>query len=254
MIFEKFRVDGNVAVITGGSRGIGLAIAHALGEAGARLILTSKTPRPEAVAELKAAGYQVDYIQADMEDQAAPAALIAAALKLAGRIDILVNNAGVASHGETDTFAWEKYRRVMTTNLDALFLCCQAVLPVMRKQGGGVILNIGSISGLISNIPQPQAAYNASKAAVHMLTKSMASDYAVDNIRVNAIAPGYITTDMTNGGLADPVWGPIWKAQTPMGRPGSADEIATGALFLCSPASSYVTGEVMVIDGGYTTR
>lgn len=124
----------------------------------------------------------------------------------------------------------------------------------MRAQGGGVILNIGSISGLVSNVPQPQAAYNASKAAVHMLTKSLASDYAADSIRVNAIAPGYIDTDMTRGGLQHPEWGPIWRQMTPMGRAGTVEEIAAGALYLCSPASSYVTGEVHVIDGGYTSR
>ena len=139
-------------------------------------------------------------------------------------------------------------------NVDSVFYACQAALGPMRKQKGGVILNIGSISGIVSNIPQRQAAYNASKAAVHMLTRSLASDYAPENIRVNAIAPGYIETDMTNGGLADPVWGPVWRQMTPMGRAGLVDEIATGALYLCSPASSYVTGEVLVIDGGYTLR
>jgi NAD(P)-dependent dehydrogenase (short-subunit alcohol dehydrogenase family) len=142
----------------------------------------------------------------------------------------------------------------MTTNVDSLFLCCQAAIVPMRNAGGGVILNIGSISGFVSNVPQKQAAYNASKAAVHMLTKSLASDCAVDNIRVNAIAPGYIETDMTNAGLADPEWGPVWRQMTPMGRAGTAEEVAMGALFLCSPASSYVTGEVMMIDGGYVSR
>ena len=142
----------------------------------------------------------------------------------------------------------------MAVNLDAVFLACKAALGPMRRQKGGVILNIGSISGLVSNIPQRQAAYNTSKAAVHMLTRSLASDYAAENIRVNAIAPGYIETDMTNGGLADPDWGPVWRQMTPMGRAGLVDEIAAGALYLCSPASSYVTGEVLVIDGGYTLR
>jgi NAD(P)-dependent dehydrogenase (short-subunit alcohol dehydrogenase family) len=206
------------------------------------------------IAGLRAKGYTVDYIAADMEDEAAPARLVAEALALHGRLDILVNNAGVAAHGDTHDFAPDRYRRIMTTNLDALFFMCQAALKPMRAQKSGVILNIGSISGLISNIPQPQAAYNASKAAVHMFTRSLASDYAAEGIRVNAIAPGYITTDMTNGGLADPVWGPIWRDMTPMRRPGTVEEIAAGALFLCSPASSYVTGEIMVIDGGYTTR
>jgi len=254
MIFEKFRVDGQVALVTGATRGIGLGIAEALGEAGARLFLSSKTPKPEVIEGLRRKGFAVDYIAADMADPAAPARLVEAVVAKAGRLDILVNNAGIAQHGDTESFPAETYRRLMSVNLDAVFLACQAALGPMRRQKSGVILNIGSISGLISNIPQPQAAYNASKAAVHMLTKSLASDYAAENIRVNAIAPGYIETDMTSGGLADPVWGPVWRDMTPMGRGGLVEEIAAGALYLCSPASSYVTGEVLVIDGGYTTR
>ena len=254
MILEKFRLDGKIALVTGGSRGIGLGIAEALGEAGARLIVSSKTPRPEAVEMLRGKGYTVDYIQADMEDPDTPARLIEDAVELAGRLDILVNNAGIAQHGDTETFPDRVYQRLMAVNLDAVFLACKAALGPMRRQKGGVILNIGSISGLVSNIPQRQAAYNTSKAAVHMLTRSLASDYAAENIRVNAIAPGYIETDMTNGGLADPDWGPVWRQMTPMGRAGLVDEIAAGALYLCSPASSYVTGEVLVIDGGYTLR
>lgn len=160
----------------------------------------------------------------------------------------------MAEHGDTESFPADKYRRVMATNLDAVFRCCQAALTPMRRQRAGVILNIGSISGFISNIPQRQAAYNASKAAVHMLTRSLASDYAAENIRINAIAPGYIVTDMTRSGLGNPETAPIWKQMTPMGRPGEPDEIAAAALFLCSPAASYITGEVLVIDGGYMLR
>jgi NAD(P)-dependent dehydrogenase (short-subunit alcohol dehydrogenase family) len=142
----------------------------------------------------------------------------------------------------------------MDINVDAVFRACQAVLPTMRRQKRGVILNIGSISGLVSNIPQPQAAYNASKAAVHMLTRSIASDYAADGIRANAIAPGYIDTDMTSGGLADPVWGPVWRQMTPMPKIGTAEDIGAAALYLCSTAAAFVTGEVLVVDGGYTVR
>ena len=254
MFLEKFRLDGQVALVTGASRGIGLAIAQALGEAGAKLVLSSRTPRPEAFYPLRDAGCVIEDIQADLEQADAPAKLVHDATAKHGRLDILVNNAGIAAHGDTETFPEDKYRRLMATNLDAVFHACQAALIPMRKQKSGVILNIGSISGLISNVPQRQAAYNASKAAVHMLTKSLASDYAAEGIRVNAIAPGYITTDMTNGGLADPEWGPVWRGMTPMGRPGSAEEVAAAALFLCSPASSYMTGEVLVIDGGYTLR
>ncbi len=139
-------------------------------------------------------------------------------------------------------------------NVDAVFRMCRSAIPPMKKQGEGVILNIGSISGLVSNIPQPQTAYNASKAAVHMMTKSLASDYANQNIRVNAIAPGYVRTEMTNLPKENEHWYPTWNELTPMNRMAEPDEIASAALFLCSPASSYVTGEVLVVDGGYTSR
>jgi NAD(P)-dependent dehydrogenase (short-subunit alcohol dehydrogenase family) len=254
-VFDLFRLDGKVALVTGATRGIGLGIVEALLDAGAHVIMSSKTPKPEVLARFREAGHKVDYIQGDVQDPAVPARLIEEAVQLGGgKLDILVNNAGVAQHGDTHSFSPELYRRLMDINVDSVFRACQAALGPMRKQKSGVILNIGSISGLISNIPQPQAAYNASKAAVHMLTKSLASDYAEEGIRVNAIAPGYITTDMTNGGLADPVWGPIWRDMTPMKRPGSATDIGAAALYLCSPASGYVTGEVLVVDGGYTVR
>jgi NAD(P)-dependent dehydrogenase (short-subunit alcohol dehydrogenase family) len=229
MILEKFRVDGQVALVTGASRGIGLGIAEALAEAGARLFVSSRSAAPQALERLGRYGGEVTHVAADMADPEAPAQLVEAVAAQAGRLDILVNNAGIAQHGETHDFSAETYRRLMTINLDAVFLACQAALKPMRAQRSGVILNIGSISGYISNIPQPQAAYNASKAAVHMLTKSLASDYAAENIRVNAIAPGYIETDMTAGGFANHEWAPVWRGMTPMGRAGLVEEVAAGA-------------------------
>jgi NAD(P)-dependent dehydrogenase (short-subunit alcohol dehydrogenase family) len=254
MILDLFRVDGKVALVTGATRGIGLGIVRALGEAGAHVVMSSRVPKPEVIDELRASGLKIDYLQADIEDEAAPAKLVADATALTGRLDILVNNAGVAQHGETHSFTAANYRRLMNINVDSVFRACQAALVPMRQQKSGVILNIGSISGYISNIPQPQAAYNASKAAVHMLTKSLASDYAAEGIRANAIAPGYIDTDMTSGGLNDPEWGPIWRSMTPLPMVGTPQDIGTAALYLCSDASRYVTGEVLVIDGGYLAR
>ncbi len=254
MIMDRFRLDGKVALVTGATRGIGLGITQAFLDAGAHVIMSSRVPKPEVVQALKDAGGKVDYLQADVRDPAQVQKLIADATAITGRLDILVNNAGVAQHGETHSFTMENYRRVMDINIDSVFYACQAALAPMRAQKGGVILNIGSISGVISNIPQPQAAYNASKAAVHMLTKSIASDYAAENIRVNAIAPGYIGTDMTSGGFENPDWAPTWKMMTPMPKVGTPEDIGAAALYLCSPASGYVTGEVLVIDGGYLTR
>jgi NAD(P)-dependent dehydrogenase (short-subunit alcohol dehydrogenase family) len=254
MILDLFRLDGQVALVTGATRGIGLGIATALAEAGAHVILSSRVEKPEVVQALKDAGHKVDYLQADVKDPEQVRKLVADATAITGRLDILVNNAGVAHHGETHEFTVENYRKIMDINLDSVFYACQAALEPMRAQGKGVILNIGSISGYISNIPQPQAAYNASKAAVHMLTKSIASDYAAAGIRCNAIAPGYIGTDMTAGGFANPEWAPVWKDMTPLPKVGTPEDIGAAALYLVSPASSYVTGEVLVIDGGYLTR
>ena len=254
MILDLFRLDGQVALVTGATRGIGLGIATALAEAGAHVILSSRVEKPEVVQALKDAGHRVDYLQADVQDPDQVKKLVADATAITGRLDILVNNAGVAQHGATHAFTVEHYRRIMDINIDSVFYACQAALEPMRKQKAGVILNIGSISGMISNIPQPQAAYNASKAAVHMLTKSIASDYAAEGIRANAIAPGYIGTDMTAGGFANPDWDPVWRGMTPMPKVGTPTDIGAAALYLCSPASSYVTGEVLVIDGGYLTR
>ncbi|PDT46679.1 3-oxoacyl-ACP reductase [Sinorhizobium fredii] len=250
----RFRLGGQVALITGGTRGIGRSIAHAFGQAGAKVFISGRTDGAQSEAELRAAGYDATFVAADLNDPQAPAHLTAEILRQAGRIDVLVNNAGIAIHGDSAEFADETWHKLMTLNVDAVFRCCKAVIPAMRIQGGGVIVNMGSMSGIATNIPQNQVAYNSSKAAVHMMTKSLASELAADNIRVNAVAPGYIQTDMSQGGIDNPEWFPIWRDMTPMGRVGQPEEVASATLFLAAPASSYVTGTILVIDGGYTTR
>ena len=254
MILDKFRLDGKVAIITGGTRGIGFAIANALGEVGAKLIVSSRTDKYNGFESLKKSGFDVTFVKADITDPSKPQELVDFVMKEKGSIDILVNNAGVAQHGDIEDYNDDMLDKIMDTNVDSVFRMCRSALIPMKKKGEGVILNMGSISGLVSNIPQPQAAYNASKAAVHMLTKSLASDFAEYNIRVNAIAPGYIKTDMCDLPEEYENWYSIWNQMTPMGRMGNPEEIATAALFLCSPASSYVSGEILVVDGAYTTR
>ncbi len=254
MILERFKVTDKVAIVTGGTRGIGLAIANALGEAGAKLVVTSRTDKFGGLDSLKKAGYDVSFFESDMHDRSVPQKIIDFTLEKHGRIDILVNNAGVAQHGEMEEYNDQLLDNIMNINVDSVFRMCRSVLPQMQKQGEGVILNIGSISGIVSNIPQPQVAYNASKAAVHMMTKSLASDFAEQNIRVNALAPGYFRTEMTNLPKDKYEWYATWDKLTPLKRMAETDEIGAAALFLCSPASSYVTGTVLVIDGGYTTR
>ena len=254
MIMDQFKLTNKVAIVTGGTRGIGLSIAHALGEAGAKIIVTSRTDKYDGLKSLKEANYDVSFLQGDITKPDEPQKIINFVLEEYNSIDILVNNAGVAQHGNMEEFNDELLDKIMNTNVDSVFRMCRSVLPQMKKQGEGVILNIGSISGLVSNIPQPQVAYNASKAAVHMLTKSLASDFAENNIRVNAIAPGYIDTEMTKLTNKNKHWYDTWNSMTPLKRMGKSSEIASAALFLCSPASSYITGEVLVVDGGYTLR
>ena len=254
MFFDKFKLNNKIALITGGAKGIGLSIAHALGEAGAKLVLIDRENSTGGIEELSKANYDITFFEGDLLDRSVPQKTIDFTLEKHGRVDILVNNAGVAQHGDTDEFNDDMLDKIMDVNVDVVFRMCRSAIPPMKKQGEGVILNIGSMSGIASNIPQPQVAYNASKAAVHMMTKSLASDYADQNIRVNAIAPGYVKTDITNLPKKYEHWYSTWSKQTPMTRMAEPHEIASAALFLCSPASSYVTGEVLVVDGGYTTR
>ena len=254
MFFDKFKLNNKIALITGGAKGIGLSIAHALGEAGAKLVVIDRENSTGGIEELSKANYDITFFEGDLLDRSVPQKTIDFTIEKHGRVDILVNNAGVAQHGDTDEFNDDMLDKIMDVNVDVVFRMCRSAIPPMKKQGEGVILNIGSISGLVSNIPQPQTAYNASKAAVHMMTKSLASDYADQNIRVNAIAPGYVKTDITNLPKKYEHWYSTWSKQTPMTRMAEPHEIASAALFLCSPASSYVTGEVLVVDGGYTTR
>jgi NAD(P)-dependent dehydrogenase (short-subunit alcohol dehydrogenase family) len=254
MSLNQFRLDGKVALITGGNRGIGLAVAEIFGEAGAKSVLTARRDNPEADEILTKKGYDYDFVSADATGPETPERLVRHTIAKYGRIDILVNNAGVAVHGDTPEFSDEKLEKIISTNVVQVFRFSRAALPAMREQGGGVILNVGSMSGLASNVPQNQVAYNSSKAAVHMITKSLASEFAAEGIRVNAVAPGYIDTDMSRGGFSNPDWDPVWRRMTPMGRYGQPEEVANCVLFLCSPASSYVTGAVLLIDGGYLTR
>ena len=254
MFLEKFLLGGQVALITGGSRGIGLAIAQAFSEAGAKVVLTARALPAESADVLAKAGVAYRFIAADLRDPSASDFVVKEALAKEGKLDILVNAAGVATHGETLDFTESQWRDQMSINVDAVFRTARAALGPMTKSGAGVILNIGSISGIVSNIPQQQVAYNSSKAVVHMMTKSLASEFAMRNIRVNSIAPGYIETDMSRGGIADPEMFPIWRDMTPMRLVGQPEEVAAAALFLCSPAASYITGAVLVVDGGYTTR
>ncbi|MFC3073606.1 SDR family NAD(P)-dependent oxidoreductase [Shinella pollutisoli] len=254
MFFEKFRMDGRVAVVTGGGRGIGLACCEALAEAGATVVIVD---REAAIAEagratLAGKGHAAETHVLDVTDSAAVDRLAEAVVARHGRVDALVANAGIARTGTAaEEVADELWLDVNNVNYNAVFWCNRAFGRHMLKARRGAIVNIGSMSGYIVNRPQLQTYYNASKAAVHHLTASLAAEWADRGVRVNAVAPTYIETEMTRTAV-DPSAVEVWLRDTPMGRMGQPHEIASVVHFLACDASSLMTGATVKADAGFT--
>jgi NAD(P)-dependent dehydrogenase (short-subunit alcohol dehydrogenase family) len=239
--------------VTGGGRGLGRAIALALGREGADVALSyhgSRDGAQSAANELAAAGRRVHLAAADATAPGAIGRFVNDAAAALGGIDVLVNNAGIAAHQESFSAPPEVFDDIFAVNVRGVWDLSVAAARVMREQGGGNIVNLGSISALIVNRPQLQAAYNASKAAVHQLTKSLAAEWAPYGIRVNAIAPGYVKTVITP--VDRPEFRRMWIEDAPQQRYATPDEIAPALIYLASDASTFVTGSILVIDGGYT--
>ena len=243
------RLDHRVAIVTGGAGGIGFETAKALKECGAKVVIVDINQKK---GEEAAAALGVEFIQGDLTQSARVREIAAQVKKAYGSIDIAFNNAGVCNNVASEEQSDEDWLRVININLNSVYYCCREFGKVMLAQGKGSIINTASMSGIVSNIPQPQSAYNTSKAAVIMLTKSLAGEWAKRGVRVNSVSPGYIGTDMTKRGMANEEWRKVWLECTPMGRVGEPSEVASAVVFLASDASSYFTGSNLVMDGGYT--
>jgi NAD(P)-dependent dehydrogenase (short-subunit alcohol dehydrogenase family) len=250
MSAPNFNLSNQIAIVTGGGQGIGFEIAQAMRASGAYLVIAEANA---SSGEQAAHTLEGDFIQTDVTNSSSVKSMVQEVIKKYGKIDCIVNNAGICRNTPSEDVSDDEWRLVMSVDLDGVFYCCREVGKHMLTRGAGSIVNIGSMSGIISNRPQPQSAYNAAKAGVIHLTKSLAGEWAARGVRVNSISPGYIGTPMTKLGLETPEWRETWLSSTPMERLGEPFEVAAVAVFLASPASSFMTGSNVVVDGGYTS-
>lgn len=250
-VMSQFDLSGKVAIVTGGNGGLGEAFAHALAEAGAQVAIAARghARSLEVVKALQDAGHRAMAVEVDITQPEAADTLLDEVEATLGPVDIFLNNAGACQHAPALDVTPERWQDIFNINVHGLWYCAQAAGRRMQSRGG-VIINIGSISAMIVNRPQMQPAYNASKAAVHQLTKSLAAEWGPYGIRVNALAPGYVKTSMAP--VDDPRFKPRWIDDAPMQRAATPEELGPTIVYMASNASSFMTGSIVVVDGGYT--
>lgn len=257
-VLDAFDLHDRTAIVTGGNRGIGRAIATALADVGANVVVANRSAASgEAVADdlADAAGVETLAVECDVTDEDDVAAMVEATVERFGGIDVLVNNAGIVVHEAAETMSLDEWHAVIETNLTGAFLCSRAAGREMMGDGGGVILNVSSMSAFIANHPQRQVAYNASKAGLEGFKNQLASEWAEHGIRVNNLAPGYVATDNADQGaeVAENAVD-IWTGEMLQDEMASPEMLGPTAVYLASDASAYMTGETIVLDGGYTVR
>jgi NAD(P)-dependent dehydrogenase (short-subunit alcohol dehydrogenase family) len=255
-IIDRFRLDGRIALVTGGAQGIGEAYCFALGEAGAKIAIVDINLRgaEETAQRLEAKGISAMALKADVTNPDDVGSMVKTIINKWGELTIGVNNAGIGIWRDALTQDFSEWRKILAINLDAVFLCARAEAGDMAKKGYGKIINTASMSAHISNTPQNQSAYNTSKAGVLHLTRSLAAEWAPKNIMVNSISPGYTKTELVDKLLETPegkTMLPRWLEKIPMGRLAATEDLQGAVVYLASSASDYMTGADMIIDGGY---
>ena len=250
-ILERFSLAGRTALVTGAGQGIGQAFALALAEAGSDVAVVDINPESAAsvASQIEALGVRSMPVVTDVRSSDEVDQMVADIVDAWGRLDIAVNNAGIGMWAPAEEMTDEQWESVLAVNLNGVFYCCRAEGRVMLEQGHGKIINTASMSALIVNRPQCQVSYNASKAGVAHLTRSLATEWASRGLNVNCISPGYTRTPLVDQ-VAHLVDG--WLADIPMGRMAEVEDLQGALVFLASDASAYVTGHELVVDGGFT--
>lgn len=254
-IIEKMRLDGKAIFVTGGARGIGKSVATAFAEAGANLAIVDidiDEAKKTAKEMADCCGVKTIAIKTDVTDCGQVDSMVAEVVDTFGRLDVAFCNAGICVNEPAEEMRFEAWKKVIDINLTGVFLTNQAAGRVMLQNGGGSIINTASMSAHIVNVPQPQCAYNASKAGVIQLTKSLAVEWAKKNVRVNSISPGYIATELISNA---PHLVPLieqWNAMSPLGRLGKPEELQSICVYLAGDASSFTTGSDFIVDGAFT--